>query len=122
MRVDRLVWQLPVLFIGWSVASCAVPQPDQSPLIGQDVTCLEKAVSATQDFRLALHQCGTTKPDLTGSTKLQRLALDNKVPFTIRPIADAQIKDAIPYVHTGDLLPSSDTPQDRPPVLYNPIL
>ena len=122
MRCNRLAWQLPVLFLGCSIASCAATQPDPSPLMGQDVACLQKTLRTSQDFRSALQQCGTTRPDLTGSLRLQQLALDNKVTFTIRPVEDAQIKDAAPYVHTGGLLPSSDSPQNHPPALYNPIL
>ena len=59
-------------------------------------------------FDQALHACGVTKLDLTGNIALQRMALAAHVPFTIRPIADVELKHGDVAV-TGSLIPYPDT-------------
>ena len=49
-------------------------------------------------------ECHTKVPDLTGDTYLQAVALNDKITFTIRPKADAAIKNK-PSVPIGSLIP-----------------
>ena len=76
------------------------------PVPGTDVACLVTATHRNGDgFDQALHACGVTKPDLTGNIDLQRMALAAHVPFTIRPIADAELKHGDEVTQTGSLVP-----------------
>jgi hypothetical protein len=86
------------------LGACAASAPPT--LAGKDVACLRHQVyDLNTAFDRGVALCGDPKPDLTGSTGLQRLALAAKIPFTIRPIADAQIKQASDQPITGSLIP-----------------
>ncbi len=70
----------------------------------------------------ALHACGVARPDLAGNIELRRMALAAHVPFTIRPIADAQLKHGGDVTGTGSLIPYQHTGQPTGFWLPVPIL
>lgn len=91
-----------------SVAGCAPPAPE--PPGGADVACLERQVT---DMHLAYYRALTVchspaKPDLTGDEKLQQYALYYRLPFTIRPKADAALKAEHPFAVTGTRIAGAD--------------
>ncbi|MCQ8278279.1 hypothetical protein NFI95_07430 [Acetobacteraceae bacterium KSS8] len=90
------------------LAACSATPAPSGPLASRDVACLN------QQGRVALAEamaaCHTQLPDLTGDLHLQAVALNHKIPFTIRPEADAAIKDR-PRLQLGSLIP-------EPPSLY----
>ena len=91
------------------LAACSAAPPARGPLPGTDVACLLTATHRDGGgFDQALHACGVTRPDLTGNIALQLMALAAHVPFTIRPIADAELKRGDVAV-TGSLIPYPDT-------------
>ncbi len=86
------------------LGACAASAPPV--LAGKDVACLRHQVDDLDTaFDRGVALCGDAKPDLTGSGELQQLALSAKIPFTIRPIADARIKQAGAQTMVGTLIP-----------------
>ncbi len=86
------------------LGACSTAAPP--PLAGKDVACLHHQVyDLGLTFDHGLQTCDAARPDLTGSGGLQQMALAAKVPFTIRPIADARIKQASEEAMTGTLIP-----------------
>ena len=89
-----------------ALAACSAVPPARVPVPGTDVACLVTATRGNGDgFGQALHACNVTKPDLTGNIGLQRMALAAHVPFTIRPIDDAELKHSDDVTETGSLIP-----------------
>lgn len=87
------------------VGGCNAEPPRLDRLASRDVPCLRHQVFDLNDpFKEALAACGAAKPDLTGSGGLQQAALAAKVPFTIRPQADASLKQAQTEHMTGSML------------------
>ena len=103
------------------LAACSPTLSPHGPMPGTDVACL---LAATQrngaGFDRALQACGVAKPDLTGNIRLQRMALATHVPFTIRPIADAE-KGTDEVTETGSLIPHRDTGQPYGFLIPSPI-
>ena len=94
------------------LAACSAVSPVREPIPGTDVACLVTATHRNgEGFDQALHACNVTKPDLTGNIGLQRMALAAHVPFTIRPIADAELKRSDEVTATGSLIPYRYTGQ-----------
>ena len=93
-------------------AACSASPPLRGPVPGTDVACLLTATRRSgQDFDRALQVCGVTKPDLTGNIGLQRMALATHEPFTIRPIADGELKGSDQVTGTGSLISYRNTGQ-----------
>ena len=91
------------------LGGCSTGTPHVDSLASRDVPCLHHQVyDLGSSFRDALGVCGTPKPDLTGSGGLQQAALDEKIPFTIRPQADASLKQAQAEKVTGSLIPHAN--------------
>ena len=89
-----------------SLAGCSGKPPLVDILASHDVPCLHHHVfDLDSSFTDAVTACSVRKPDLTGSGGLQQAALEAKVPFTIRPRADAYLKQAQAETITGDLIP-----------------
>ena len=87
------------------LAACGAAPPAREPVPGTDVACLLTATHRDNgSFDQALRGCNVSRPDLTGNIALQRLALAAHVPFTIRPIADAELKRG-EVTETGSLIP-----------------
>ncbi len=88
------------------LGACSTEAPPADRLAGRDVPCLRHQVyELGASFTNAVAACGVLKPDLTGSRGLQQVALDAKVPFTIRPHADAYLKQRQAELVTGHLIP-----------------
>ncbi len=86
------------------LGACAASAPPV--LAGKDVACLRHQVhDLNTAFDRSVAICGDSTPDLTGSGELQHLALAAKIPFTIRPVADARIKQASAGPMAGTLIP-----------------
>ena len=94
------------------LAACSATPSPHGPMPGTDVACLLAATQRDGDgFDHALQTCSAAKPDLTGNIRLQRMALAAHVPFTIRPIADAELKGTDQVTGTGSLIPYRNTGQ-----------
>ena len=88
------------------LGACSTGTPHVNPLASRDVPCLHHQVyDLSSSFKNAVGVCGTPKPDLTGSGGLQQVALNEEIPFTIRPQADAYLKQAQAEKVTGSLIP-----------------
>ena len=105
--VARVVRMAPFLIGVMTLTACGTGlPPKRGPVPGTDVACLQTATRGDgNDFGQALRSCGVAKPDLTGNICLQRLALAAHVPFTIRPIADAELKNTDQVTQAGTLIP-----------------
>ncbi len=88
------------------LGACSTEAPPTDRLASRDVPCLRHQVyELGAAFKTATATCGIPKPDLTGSGELQQVALNAKVPFTIRPDADAYLKRHQTELVTGHLIP-----------------
>ena len=89
-----------------ALAGCSTRPPPADALASHDVPCLHHQFDDLDtSFADAVTSCGVGKPDLTGSGGLQQAALDARIPFTIRPHADAYLKQAQAGTITGELIP-----------------